>query len=288
MPKSKHIEWLSSEDELIKSSQSKKPPTNPKDLLKQLNEQFKKKRTLNQLVNRMKILSDNSADHTITVNVPQQIKDSKDVSESESEYEESENETDDNFSLYSAEALSRKRKQTSNSTSNTTPKKQTTSLAPGDLQLTRPYVEQTEHYHNVYEFFNTHKMVLSPPMIFPLENNCFKLIFSRPPFGIKIMNEMAIVKDIHLGIKYHILLPTRDQISVLFGSDVANKWSIKNNCLPLKTTLFQFMHFSAPDNEKLLYTNANIKHSIDIFGNIDVLIQPKEIKKVDEGDWIEN
>ncbi|KAM9955087.1 hypothetical protein ACTFIW_008751 [Dictyostelium discoideum] len=67
-------------------------------------------------------------------------------------------------------------------------------------------LKPTEHLHTPLEFFGTQRLKINDPIILPLEDGSFKLVFGYSPFDIEIV-EVKYFGDGRIGVKYHVLLP---------------------------------------------------------------------------------
>ncbi|KAM9989969.1 hypothetical protein ACTFIY_006008 [Dictyostelium cf. discoideum] len=142
----------------------------------------------------------------------------------------------------------------------------------------KSYQKPTAHIHTPLEFFGTQRVKLNDPIVLPLEDDSFKLIFGYPPFDIEI-KEVQYLNDGKIGIRYFILLPSRDDLEPIVGADYASRWYIKYDCLPLKTSIFSFLHHSSTQTEKEKYSGCeiSIEKSLKFFR---LTISPKKKRKL--------
>ncbi|KAN0001095.1 hypothetical protein ACTFIZ_002304 [Dictyostelium cf. discoideum] len=151
--------------------------------------------------------------------------------------------------------------------------------------LSKAYKEPTEHLHTTLEFF-TQRLKLNDPIMLPLEDGSFKLVFGYPPFDIEII-EVKYLGDGRIGIKYHILLPSREDLETIVGYDYSSRWYIKYDCLPLKTTIFHILHHSASTKEQEKYQSCKIDIEKDI-KYFSLTVTPKAVEKIDLDEWIDS
>ncbi|KAM9979446.1 hypothetical protein ACTFIY_008690 [Dictyostelium cf. discoideum] len=252
-----------------------------------LNLNFQQKRTKTAITQRIKKISSDLKSHSITVQVPAastttippvpqvstpplQTNEIQDGTLSEEEVDEETSSDDDNVSKISCNF---KRK-------HSPLKKQ----RYHDFE--KSYLEPTAHPHTPLEFFGTQRVKLNDPIVLPLEDESFKLIFGYPPFDIEI-REVQYLNDGKIGIRYFILLPSREDLEPIVGADYVSRWYIKYECLPLKTSIFSFLHHTCTPSEKEKYLDCeiSIEKCLKFFS---ISISPKKKERIDLSGWVES
>ncbi|KAM9995071.1 hypothetical protein ACTFIY_001236 [Dictyostelium cf. discoideum] len=223
--------WLPAEDCFLKSELIKNPNLISDDIMTNLNLNFQQKRTKTAITVQVPAAS------TTTIPPVPQVNGTL----SEEEMDEETSSDDDNVSKISSNF---KRK-------HSPLKKQ----RYHDFE--KSYLEPTAHPHTPLEFFGTQRVKLNDPIVLPLEDESFKLIFGYPPFDIEI-REVQYLNDGKIGIRYFILLPSREDLEPIVGADYASRWYIKYECLPLKTSIFSFLHHTCTPSEKEKYLDCEI------------------------------
>ncbi|KAN0043165.1 hypothetical protein ACTA71_010803 [Dictyostelium dimigraforme] len=119
-----------------------------------------------------------------------------------------------------------------------------------------------------------------------MKDGSFKLIFGNSPFDIEIV-EVKYLGDGRPGIRYHVLLPSREDLEPIVGHDYSSRWYIKYDCLPLKTSSFYFLHHSATQKEQERYQGCKtiIQKELKYFS---ITVTPKVTEKVNLNDWVDS
>eukprot|EP01132_Coremiostelium_polycephalum_P005812 gene5812-7229_t len=97
-------------------------------------------------------------------------------------------------------------------------------------------------------FFNLFEYDLSYPLI-GVFNDCTKLYFRIPQFGIRItykriikgstMRTENLNNELYFGLKYHIILPQREDLKRLIPTEYLDHWVITSRYLPMKRVFYR-------------------------------------------------
>ncbi|KAM9996419.1 hypothetical protein ACTFIY_002617 [Dictyostelium cf. discoideum] len=240
------IPLVPAEDSYLKSELIKNSNLIADDIITNLNLNFQQKRTKTAITQRIKKINSDLKSHIITVQVPSAasttvpppLPPQNTITTSPNDFPDG--------------ALSEEEEEEE--------------IISSDDEVASKVSKPTAHIHTPLEFFGTE--------ILPLEDDSFKLIFGYPPFDIEI-KEVQYLNDGKIGIRYFILLPSRDDLEPIVGADYASRWYIKYDCLPLKTSIFSFLHHSSTQTEKEKYLGCeiSIEKSLKFF---QLTISPKK------------
>ncbi|KAM9983530.1 hypothetical protein ACTFIY_000255 [Dictyostelium cf. discoideum] len=129
--------------------------------------------------------------------------------------------------------------------------------------------EITGIFKNYTTRIGTNNMGLSNLLMFKTPHE-MTLHFQLPEYGIVLVKAMPLkgiesegldIRECYLAIKYYPLMPQRDNLSVLFTDEEADKWVITAKYLPMKREFYPlFLKGSLDHNEPCHYNK--IEHEV--------------------------